>query len=223
MTAQPSTPSPNNPPPIQAVCFDLGNVLVAIASDWKHACQIANIPILESAFTQPATRRQLTAASNAFETGHASFEDFTQTLCSLSDYTPTQVTHVIDAWLINLYPGVDELIDTLLSANIKTAVLSNTNPRHWPALTNPAGPFAPILKLANLLPSHLIGARKPDPAAYHAIENILDIPPASILFFDDLQTNINAATHQSWQTCHINSKTNAVSQISSHLQHMGVI
>jgi putative hydrolase of the HAD superfamily len=44
-----------------------------------------------------------------------------------------------------------------------------------------------------LLDAATLGARKPDPAAYAAAVDRLNMPPASVVFADDLEDNIQGA------------------------------
>ena len=87
------------PVPIEAVCFDLGGVLIRIASDWAEACERAGVG-LKGAWSAPSKRRRLSEASHAFEVGAATFEDFAGVICGLSEYTHEEVGRVVDAWLI---------------------------------------------------------------------------------------------------------------------------
>ncbi|MHC4993914.1 MAG: HAD family hydrolase [Planctomycetota bacterium] len=203
-------------PPIQAVCFDLGGVLLRIVGDWAEACERADVP-LKGAWSQPSKRRRLSEASNAFEIGAASFDDFAATICELSDYTRDEVERVVDAWLIEPFPGAGDMIDRLIATGVKTAVLSNTNERHWPAITDLDGPFAFVNRVGVLLPSYQIGARKPDAAAYLRVEEELQVPAEAILFFDDLRDNINAAVWQHWRTCHVDPRNDPTAQIIESL------
>jgi putative hydrolase of the HAD superfamily len=41
--------------------------------------------------------------------------------------------------------------------------------------------------------SHLIGHRKPEPAAYQVVLDYLQMPPAQTWFFDDNHDNVDAA------------------------------
>src|SRR5690606_3239812 len=47
---------------------------------------------------------------------------------------PDIIARVHDAWLIEEYPGARELVEDLAAAGVATALLSNTNARHWRAM-----------------------------------------------------------------------------------------
>jgi putative hydrolase of the HAD superfamily len=208
--------------PVKAVCFDLGGVLIRIVSDWAEACDRAGVE-LKGAWSEPMKRKRLSVASNRFEVGASTFDDFAGVICEMSEYTRDEVERVVDAWLIEPFAGMEEVIDRLLARGVKTAVLSNTNERHWPVIVDAGGPFAMVNRLGVLLASHEIGARKPDAAAYLRVEEELGVPAESILFFDDLQDNINAAVWQHWRTFRVYPQNDPAGQIMQELEQQELL
>lgn len=51
--------------------------------------------------------------------------------------------------------------------------------------------------------SNEIRVRKPDPAAYRALRDALDVPPAETLFVDDNDVNVAAAREQGFRALHL--------------------
>jgi putative hydrolase of the HAD superfamily len=77
------------------------------------------------------------------------------------------------------------------AAGAPVAMLSNDltafHGPEWPAGVAAFRQLGPLLDAASL------GARKPDPAAYAAATERLGVPPASVVFTDDLDDNIRGA------------------------------
>lgn len=88
-------------------------------------------------------------------------------------------------------PETMALADEVAAAGAPLAMLSNDltaflGPR-W------SGGVAAFRKLGPLLDAASLGARKPDPAAYSAATTRLGVPPAAVVFADDLEDNVRGA------------------------------
>lgn len=208
--------------PVQLVCFDLGGVIVRCVDSWAHACAIADVPQLFQE-TEAEVQRRVIDASKAFEVGRVDVHGFAEVIAADSDYTPEQAVTVISHWLVELYPGAAELLGDLKAAGVRTACLSNTNHLHWDQMLDPAGAYAAIHGLDHLFASHLIRHRKPDQGIYEHVERELGIDPASILFFDDREENVTAATHALWRAERINPRKDTVGQLRKFLGRHGVL
>jgi putative hydrolase of the HAD superfamily len=83
------------------------------------------------------------------------------------------------------------LAQEVIAAGAPVAMLSNDLTAFhgvgWVAAVNAFRQLGPLLDAASL------GARKPDPAAYDAATTRLGVPPASVVFTDDLDDNIRGA------------------------------
>jgi HAD superfamily hydrolase (TIGR01509 family) len=207
---------------IQLVCFDIGGVLVKIVDSWQHACSRLGLPD-DPRLHLPAAQKRLVQSSHAFETGHLAGDQFCTDIARESGYSCVQARSVIEAWLIEMYPGVAEMIDRIHAAGVRTALLSNTNPVHWKDLLDPEGAYAPLSRVQHRFASHLIRSRKPEPAAYEHVERATGVEARRILFFDDLESNINAAMFQLWNAVLINPKLDTVQQIERHLRHHRIL
>lgn len=208
-------------PAIELVCFDLGGVLLRCVSGWAHACQIAGVPMLD-AIADPANRDPFLRASHAMEVGRITPDQFIDRITELSPYTRDQVQAVLSAWIIGVYDGVDALLDRLLAANVRIALLSNTNALHWSFIEH-EDRYKIVDRIPHRFASHLIGARKPDGPAYQHVETALGVDPESILFFDDLEENITGAVWQHWHTQRIDPAGDTASQIEKYLKRYGVM
>jgi 2-haloacid dehalogenase len=69
----------------------------------------------------------------------------------------------------------------------------------------------------------LIGHCKPNDAIYEHVERTTGIAPQSILFFDDLETNVSAATRRGWNARLIQLGGEPIAQIRGVLREYGVL
>ena len=122
---------------------------------------------------------------------------------------------------VGLFVGIDALIERLAGARVDTACLSNTNGRHWSTLHRvPA--YEAVRRLDHHFASHLIGIMKPDERIYRHVEDRTGCPACSILFFDDNEANIRAATERGWQTCMIDPEDEPAQRMTEHLESAGI-
>lgn len=181
---------------IKAVCFDFGGVLVRIARSWAEACTRAGLEPEPLAGPESDMIRAVGPAAE-LQTGRIEFDEFIERSHQEGPNTPdrTQLRAVHAGWLIEEFPGMDDIIDRLNALGIHTASLSNTDAEHWKTLRM----MNSVSRLRSQILSFETGCRKPDPAIYHAAEDLMDIPGSSILLLDDLQENVEGALRCGWQ------------------------
>lgn len=206
---------------IQLVCFDIGGVLARCVGGWAEACHRAGIEVTDE-LLQPHQRKQLIDASHRFEVGELDAAGFGQVICGCSKYDATHVQSVLEHWIVEMYPGIDELLSRLIDRGVTTALLSNTNALHWAQLEGDPR-YAPLRRVEHRFASHLIRARKPDAAAYEHVERTLKVDSENILFFDDREENIAAAVWAHWQTKQIDPAGDTAEQIEKQLKKYGLI
>ena len=225
------------PPPreagvdIRLVVFDLGRVLLRIADDWDHAAQLAQLPDLAGLTGDLSTRaargsgHPLADAFDRFETGHLSVVDFLAAVTRETKLPAAQIQRVLDAVLIETYPGAIALLDRLRDLPVKTACLSNTNARHWQLFSDREhASYLPLDLFDFPLASQIVRFAKPDPAIYRYVEDGTGISPRQILFFDDLEENLDAARQRGWHTRLIpRDLDNPVPTLIQHLRAFGVL
>jgi FMN phosphatase YigB (HAD superfamily) len=209
---------------IELVVFDLGRVLIRTCDDWRHACRYAGIPLPEST---PAPNDAACAAMEAVisrhDTGKISAQTFCREIAPLRGLTPEQVFKTHDVFLRGPYPGATQLVADLAGADLKTACLSNTSDHHWRQMLDPASPnFMSLDRLTWRFASHLIGVMKPHPGIYEYVERATKIPPAKIIFFDDLQANIAVASQRGWNAYQIRTDSDPIAQVRSQLREHGL-
>lgn len=209
---------------VRVVCFDWGGVIIRICRNWREGCERAGLPIHEAAGTPEAVARRR-AISARHQVGQISCDDFYTRVAHASEglYSAHEIQCIHDAWLIEEYPRVGEVIDQLNEVDgVETALLSNTNASHWARQHDGPGGFASAFRLRHRLASHELGLAKPDAAIYHAARERFDVPSEQIVFFDDLQENIDAAVTAGWRGCLIDPFGDTAAQIEHHLESLGI-
>lgn len=217
---------------VQLVCFDLGGVLVRICRTWEEACARIGLEVRHNAAwmeNRPARR----ALTQQYGIGGIDGDSYARRISELMGglYSPAEITRVHDAWTIEDYPGVFDLLARLNATGIPTACLSNTNHGHWVRLAHeengrprPGPPEFPVVRLIqHRHASHLMGLAKPDPAIHTAFEQAMKVEPSGILFFDDLEENVAAARQAGWIARQIDYRSDTAPQIESHLRELGLL
>lgn len=224
------TPASENASTI--VCFDLGGVVVRICRSFAQACAIVGIePPDPARFSTPELRAARAALHADYQLGRLPCDEFFHGVAAHSAglYSADDIRAVHDAWLLGEYPGIAALIEQLnQTPAIATACLSNTNHRHWLAMTRqltttPHAASEALLSITHRLASHELGAAKPDAGIYRRFEQQLGVAPERIIFFDDLEENIAAARLRGWQAHQIDHETDTVAQIAAVLAEARLI
>ena len=188
-------------PPVEAVVFDLGGVLVEL--DWSRAFA----HWARHAGTDADLLRQrfrLDAHYERHERGEidagAYFESLRSSLGIAIDDAAFET-----GWTA-IFPREVEGIRPIVAAlaqRVPLYVFSNTNPSHHRAFSRQ---FADLLALfRHVFTSTELGKRKPAPEAYHAVAQAIDVPPERILFFDDTLENVHGALAVGVQAVHFRS------------------
>jgi putative hydrolase of the HAD superfamily len=206
------------------VVFDLGGVLIRIASGWHEAHRLAGLggaPPADRAFF--AVLADLSKRAD----GSLSAAQFYERVASASGggYSVEDARRISHAWLLGEYPGVGSVFDALESARLDTAVLSNTSDEHWSRLVPESGEpeFPIVLRARHRFASHLLGLVKPDRAIYRAVEERTGHAPERILFFDDLPENVSAAQASGWKAERIDPSGDTAAQMLSALRRHGAL
>jgi len=64
---------------------------------------------------------------------------------------------------------------------------------------------------------------KPHDPIYEHVERTTGLPPASLLFFDDLQANVDTAIRRGWNARTIRTDADPIAQVREHLRSSGVL
>lgn len=173
--------------------FDLGGVLVRVHLDWGAALRRAGFRHLSEAFLG-----QTVLACPWFqqhEVGELSDDEYLAHLARFLGLAPSDALAVHQGILGEELPGVEPILRELRARGVPTACLSNTNALHWMVLGEDS-PYPSVRLLDRRFGSHRVGARKPSPEAYAAVEEAF--PRHRFAFFDDSSANVRAAQERGW-------------------------
>ena len=211
---------PNIKPQIKLVCFDLGGVIIRLCQTWQERCSAAGLELRKPEFWDAIDPKRDVLLMQ-YMTGQLTGDVFTQKFSEHIDqiYNPSEIAKIIDAWLVDEYEGMSQIVDQLHKIDMDTAALTNTTLEHWARMNE----FPTVGKLKNLFPSHEVGLHKPDPAIYAHLEKSLGYHSNEILFFDDTQENIDAAITFGWQAIRIDPFGDPATQISRALEQHKIV
>ncbi len=175
-------------PPIAAIAFDLGNVLVKV--DHLRFCQ----RLVELAGRHPQeiyAEVFQSGLESRYDRGRLSSREFHRRLAArLGSDLPfprfrEMWTEIFDPW------EEMEAVVARLARRYPLYLLSNTNPLHFRYLRER---FAPLLKhFQALILSYRVGSRKPEAAIFQALLREAGLAPARILYIDDNEDFVAAA------------------------------
>jgi len=214
---------------IGLVCFDWGGVLLRICRSWDEGCERAGVPVRTGAgdVESVVRRRELSAR---YQRGEIDDTAFCAGVAEATGgrYSPEEVALIHDAWMIEEYKGVHEVVGELARAGrAHTGMLSNTNHRHWsrhlPGEDGTPPEFPTPSLLTHRHASHLMGLAKPDPGIYKRFERETGFAGTRILFFDDLEDNIASARDAGWHAELIDHAGDTADQIATHLARYGLL
>tara|TARA_R110002072_G_scaffold42064_12_gene118183 strand:- start:137016 stop:137669 length:654 start_codon:yes stop_codon:yes gene_type:complete len=202
---------------IRLVCFDWGGVILKICRTWQEGCKAAGIKAPNAKISKKCLAKQ-DAIAKRFHTGQMSDKAFCRSLAKESEdfHTLEDIAAVHDAWLLEEYPGIAELIEELNEfADLSTALFSNTNATHWARMEEDF-PAANLIEHKHA--SFLFGLAKPDEKAFAAFERRVGAVGNQILFFDDSPENIEGARAFGWCAEQIDHTGDTVAQMRQILE-----
>jgi glucose-1-phosphatase len=181
-------PAAFNPNDIRVVLFDIGGVLV----------ELSGVDTLRAWLGGRHSREEIirmwlaSQVARDFETGRIEPHIFADRLISEMSLpvTSEELLKHFRLWSLGMFPGAIELVERVPRRYIR-ATLCNTNAVHWPELMRNSRLFAAFDRH---FASHLMGCLKPDEAAFRHVVDSLGCLPGEILFMDDSQPNVDAAT-----------------------------
>jgi putative hydrolase of the HAD superfamily len=184
---------------IEVVLFDVGGVLV----------HLSGIEVIVGWLGGALTEEQLwrrwlqSEAVRRFETGRVDAPTFARELAREFDLAiePPRLLAAFEGWLIGPYPGALELIREI-PQRYGRAVLSNSNALHWPRVIGEMG-LGALFASEHLFVSHLTGRIKPDAEAFEHVIEVFGCVPSQVLFLDDNQLNVEAASRAGLQAVQV--------------------
>jgi glucose-1-phosphatase len=175
-----------NAPPL--LLFDLGGVLV----EFSGVRDIAPLLRTKASESEILERWSRCHHSEQFGLGKLSPQHFSERFVRDwdLDVTPGDFLREFRSWSKCLLPGAAELLATL-RPRFRLAALSNSNELHWDRNTSELG-VTDLFEVA--ISSHQVGICKPDPGIYRVALDRLGVSPDAVMFFDDIQANVDAAS-----------------------------
>jgi glucose-1-phosphatase len=173
---------------VEVLLFDLGGVLV----DFTGVRDIA--PLLPIAESESEIRERWSACKHteAFCLGRSSRQEFGERF--VRDWglalAPAEFLREFRSWSRRLLPGAEDLL-AALRPRFRLAALSNSNELHWERNELDLG-IPGLFEVA--ISSHEVGLCKPDPAFYRVALDRLGVAPDRVVFFDDVDENVIAAS-----------------------------
>ena len=172
---------------IDAVVFDLGNVLVTWDPYLPFVGRMERSEV-EAFFREidfPAVNRRLDAGGSLAQARADVRDWFPQRAATLDLY----FDHFADS-LAGPVPGSAEVVAELAAAGVRVLGLTN-----WSAETyHHAEPAAPVIGLLeDVLVSGAVGFGKPDPRIFALLAERYGLEPGRTLFVDDSPANVRAA------------------------------
>jgi putative hydrolase of the HAD superfamily len=111
-----------------------------------------------------------------------------------TDLTQEQVLNAVNSELGSTIETTAALLP-MLRTRTKVGCLSNTNSIHWDHMLRT---YAFMGHFDRRFASQIIGHAKPGAQIYRRVIELLDVRPQEILFFDDKQENVDAASKLGW-------------------------
>jgi FMN phosphatase YigB (HAD superfamily) len=204
----------------QLVCFDLGGVLLRICRSWAEGCAAAGLELRGGRDLLHHPSDGWDELNDLYQRGRMSRDEYARRFSDAIGglYSPAEIIKVHESWILGEYEGVGDVIHHIREAGLNTAILSNTTHEHW--LTLPRYPSLQLLD--HRLASHELGLRKPEEAAYRAVEQRTGLDGRSILFFDDLEENVLAARKTGWLAERIDPFRPTAEQMMAALRGHGI-
>lgn len=181
-------------PQVQAVVFDIGNVLI----EWQPE------RFFDSVIGADRRRAMFSAIdlhgiNDKVDRG----KNFRDTIHAAADANPAWRTEVLmwhDRWIEMAAPAIDHsvrLLRALRAREVPVFALTNFGIQTF-AVAEPVYPF--LKEFDRRYISGHMGVIKPDADIYQQVEDDCGVPPEGLLFADDRIDNINVAASRGWQT-----------------------
>jgi len=167
------------------ILFDLGRVLADLGSpSTKMRLRISDDAFWNTWLSLPIVK--------LFERGDICPEEFLPELAQELGIRedPSDFRQRFLDWHPCLYPSVEHLISTL-AGECELALLSNTNVLHWDLIRDQSSIFQ---RFKHVFLSYEIRFCKPESGAFDIVLGSFSVLPSDILFLDDMEQNISAAS-----------------------------
>lgn len=175
------------------IVFDLGNVLIP----FDYNIMINRLELVEEGLGKKFMEyyKENYSLHRSFERGEISSEEFIKTMlhpCNGSIDNETFCRYYSEIFRVN--EDVAALLPEL-KKKYKVVLLSNTNSIHREYGYKQYEFFRHFDKL---ILSHIVGAVKPEPEIYKAVEEFTKMPPEEHIFIDDVAEYVEGARKMGW-------------------------
>ena len=193
---------------ISVIVFDLGNVLIPF--DYNKIINDLNL------ISEGLGNKFYNLYKNNYEI-HRKYEkweisndDFINTMLDwLEGKVEREEFCRLYSNIFTVNPGTTSLLPKL-KENYKLVLLSNTNYIHqkygWEK-------YEFLRHFNKLILSHEVGAVKPEPKIYKAVEDFTKAVPGAHLFIDDIPEYVQGAKEMGWDAIHFTDYDNLVSEL----------
>lgn len=202
------------------VVFDLGGVLTRICYTWQDAAEVAGVEL-----TLPKdgnTPMSALPEFDAFQNGQVELDDY---LNALTEFTGCPRDHALrlhNSIIVELFPGIEELVLDIEAAGLQTGALSNTNEPHWQDAAF-SGRFPPVVRIRHKMASHRVGMSKPDTKIFLHYAQTFGFAPEEIIYFDDLMPNVAGAQSAGFNAFRVDPNQNPAAQMRAQLTALSVL
>lgn len=196
------------------VYFDLGKILLDF--DFHIACRnLADLLGVSQQHVQ--TTVYDSGLEDRFERGELSPEEFNVAVCQAVGVTgnPPPLDKLMDA-LSDMFTPIDAMVGVMQRVRASgrpIGILSNTCHGHWDWVMRQSYDVMDTTFDATIL-SYQVGAMKPSPKIYEIAEAAAGVPPSRILFIDDKQENVDAASARGWHSRQCFGGTGAIAVLT---------
>jgi HAD superfamily hydrolase (TIGR01509 family) len=174
---------------VEAVLFDLGNVLVPIDFDrvFAHWGRVDGVPVEDI-----RTRWAWDDRYRAYERGHIDEAAYFTHLRERLGLRQADADMLAgwNAVFLDPFPGAEALVEEL-SRRYPLYLFSNTNRAHQAWFTPRLESM--LARFTDIYTSCEIGFRKPDEEAFAHVAQRMGVAPERIVFFDDMAENVAGA------------------------------
>lgn len=213
-------------PPVTLVVFDAGGVLVRIRP-WAEAHRFCGFGP-DRLPPQDEFLPRLSLLNQAFDRGELEPDDYDAKVADIAGgrYLQGDVRRIHAAVSAEEFAGLHAVFDALDAGGVATGILSNTNVLHWQRLSGASDggrEYSLIQRATHAHASFLLKCAKPDPQIYDTFARAAAAHPSEILFFDDLERNVEAARVAGWRAEQVDHRVPVAPQLRAALRVHGVL
>ena len=192
------------------VIFDLGKVLLDFdysitARALADQCDVSAEELRQHIDQSPLLLR--------YESGDMTTEEFYETVRKAAGYRGDYETfRAAFGGIFSEIPPMVELHQRLKDAGVPCYIFSNTNEV---AIHHVERNFPFFAGFDGYVYSHIVGAMKPDPRIYEAVESLSGRNGGELLYIDDREENYLAGRERGWHAIHHVSVTETIAAVEA--------